>query len=80
MSDEFSVSVAGEMNIDESVLLARLKEALERGSKNVNLINGFAVDTDRDVQLLTGPVLGEIISTTAVILLEVKSLTSDEQV
>lgn len=69
--EDVDVAVSGSIDIDESVLIARVKEAISRGSKKVNIINGFAVDTDSNVNVLTGPILGEITAKSAVVLLEV---------
>ena len=69
--EDFSVNVTGEEIPDESVLLERLQEALKKGNKKVNIINGYLVDTDSSVRLTVGPVLGEITSNSAIILIEV---------
>ena len=69
--EDVAVTVSGSLDIDDSVLIARVKEALSRGSKKVNIINGFSVDTDSNVNVLTGPILGEITAKSAVVLLEV---------
>ena len=56
---------------DEDLLLERIREALARGTRKINIINGFEVHTDSSVSVLCGPVLGEITSNSAVVMLEV---------
>ena len=69
--EDFSLNVTGEEIPDESILLERLQEALKKGTKKVNIINGYLVDTDSSVRLTFGPVLGKITSNSAIILIEV---------
>ena len=69
--DEFSVTVTGDEIPEASVLLERLHDALQRGTKKVNIINGYVVDTDSSVRMTVGPVLGEITANNAIILIEV---------
>ena len=71
MEDNFSLTVTGEETPDESILLSCLQEALQKGTKKVNIINGYVIDTDSSVQLSLGPVLGEISSSHAIVLIEV---------
>jgi hypothetical protein len=73
MADEENVdlTITGSVNVDESILVARVREALAKGSRKVNIINGFSVETDSNVDVLTGPILGEITAKSAVVLLEV---------
>ena len=71
MSEDMSLEVSGVMDMDESILVARVKEAISKGSKKVNIINGYNVNTDSSVRVLTGPILGEITTKSAVVLLEV---------
>ena len=60
---------------EESILLQRLQEALKQGTTRVNIINGYVVDTDSSVRLSVGPVLGEITSNTAIMMIEVGGKT-----
>ena len=73
MGDEENIdlTITGTINVEESVLISRVREALARGTKKVDIINGFQVETDSNVDILTGPICGEITATSAVILLEV---------
>ena len=73
--DDFTVTVSGEEIPEESVLLQRLQEALTRGTTRVNIINGYVVDTDSSVNMTIGPVLGEITSNKAIIMIEVVGKT-----
>ena len=73
--EEFSVTVTGDEIPEESVLLERLQNALHRGSKKVNIINGYVVDTNSSVRMTLGPVLGEITGNNAIILIEVVGKT-----
>ena len=69
--DEPDITVSGDLP-DESVLLDRLREAVAMGRKTINIINGFVVDTDSSVSVLFGPVLGEVTTDSAIIMLEVQ--------
>ena len=69
--EDFSVDISGDKIPEESILLARLQEALSRGTTKVNIINGYVVDTDSSVRLTVGPVLGEITAKNAIIMIEV---------
>ena len=73
MGDEENIdlTITGTISVDESILVSRVREALERGTKKVDIINGYNVETDSNVDILTGPICGEITATTAIILLEV---------
>ena len=73
--EDFSVTVTGDEIPEESILLQRLQEALKQGTTRVNIINGYVVDTDSSVRLSVGPVLGEITSTTAIMMIEVTGKT-----
>ena len=73
--EDFSVTVTGDEIPEESILLQRLQEALKQGNTRVNIINGYVVDTDSSVRLSVGPVLGEITSTTAIMMIEVTGKT-----
>ena len=73
--EDFTVAVSGDEIPEESVLLQRLQEALSRGSTHVNIINGYVVDTNSSVRLIVGPVLGEITTNTAIIMIEVVGKT-----
>ncbi len=69
---DFSLSIGGSNVPDESVLVQRVREALSRGSRRVDVIDGFLVDTNSNVRVMLGPVVGDVTATTAVILLEVR--------
>lgn len=69
--EDFSVTVSGTEIPDESILLERLQEALSRGNKKVHLINGHEIETNGQVRLLTGPIVGKVTETTAVIMIEI---------
>ena len=71
MGDEFSLAITGDETPDESILLSRIKEALNRGSKRINIINGYVVDTNSMVNVSIGPVLGEVTTDKAILMLEV---------
>ena len=73
--EDFSLHISGDEIPDESILLARLQEALSRGTTNVNIINGYVVDTDSSVRLTVGPVLGEITANSAIFMIEVAGKT-----
>ena len=73
--DDFSVTVTGDEIPEESILFQRLQEALKQGTTRVNIINGYVVDTNSSVRLSVGPVLGEITSTTAIMMVEVTGKT-----
>ena len=73
--EDFSVDISGDEIPDESILLARLQEALSRGTTKVNIISGYVVDTDSSVRLTVGPVLGEITSNNAIVMIEVVGKT-----
>ena len=78
--ENIDLTITGNIAVDESVLVARVREALAKGSKRVDIINGFPVDTNNKVDILTGPICGEITATSAIILLEVISKTSQNKV
>lgn len=69
------MTVTGDEIPEESILLERLQEALQRGTNHVNIINGYVVDTDRSVRLTFGPVLGEITANNAIVMIEVTGKT-----
>ena len=71
MGDDFSLAITGNEVPEESILLSRIKEALNRGSKRINIINGYVVDTNSMVNVNIGPVLGEITTNKAILMLEV---------
>ena len=71
MEKQFSLAVSGDEIPDESVLLTRLKEELDKGNKKINIINGYVVDTDSYVNVSVGPVLGEITTNHATVMIEV---------
>ena len=73
--EDFSVTVTGDEIPEESILLQRLQEALKQGTTRVNIINGYVVDTDSSVRLSVGPVLGEITSNNAIMMIEVTGKT-----
>ena len=75
MAENFELNVIGDEIPDESVLLRRLQEALHRGTKKVNIINGYVVDTNSSVRMLVGPVLGEITTNHAIVMIEVVGKT-----
>ena len=77
MDDKFSLAITGDEIPDESVLLSRVHEALNRGSKRINIINGYVVDTNSYVRVTVGPVLGEVTTDKAILMLEV---TGDEDI
>ena len=78
--ENIDLTITGNIAVDESVLVARVREALAKGSKRVDIINGFPVDTNNKVDILTGPICGEITATSAIILLEVISKTPQNKV
>ena len=43
MGDEENIdlTITGTISVDESVLVSRVREALERGTKKVDIINGW---------------------------------------
>ena len=71
MEKKFLVTIIGDNIPDESTLVSRLYEALHKGTKKVNIINGYVVDTNSTVRMLVGPVLGEITSNHAILMIEV---------
>ena len=71
MAEDIPLEVSGVVDIDESILVSRIKEAISKGSKKIHIINGYSVNTNSNVRVLTGPILGEITSNSAVVLLEV---------
>ena len=71
MEEDFSLTITGDETPDESVLLSRIREALNRGSKKINIINGYVVDTNSMVKVSIGPVLGEVTTDKAILMLEV---------
>ena len=66
-----AISVSGDEIPEEEVLVDAVREALGRGTAKINILNGFTVRTDSTVQVVTGPVLGEVSTDTANLLLEV---------
>ena len=71
MQKEFSLAITGDENPEDSVLLSRLKEALKKDTKKINIINGYVVDTKSNVRMTVGPVLGEITDNYALMMIEV---------
>ena len=69
---EFELHVSGDEIPDESVLLKRLQEALNRGTKKVNIVNGYVVDTDSSINIQVGPILGEVTTNSAIAMIEVR--------
>ena len=69
---EFELHVSGDEIPDESVLLKRLQEALNRGTKKVNIVNGYVVDTDSSINIQVGPILGEVTTDSAIAMIEVR--------
>ena len=51
MGDEENIdlTITGTINVDESVLVTRVREALARGTNKVDIINGYNVETDSNV-------------------------------
>ena len=70
MERQFSLAVTGDEIPNELVLVQRLKDALKSGTKKLNIIHGFEVETDSHVRISTGPVIGEVTANSAVIMLE----------
>ena len=59
MGDEENIdlTITGTINVDESVLVTRVREALARGTNKVDIINGYNVETDSNVDILTEPIV-----------------------
>ena len=49
----FELYITGNEIPEETVLLQRLREALAAGTKKVNIINGYVVNTDSTVRYPT---------------------------
>ena len=64
------LAIVGEFP-DEDSLLERVREALTRGMKKINIINGFVVECNSSVSVLCGPILGEVTSNSAIVMFEV---------
>ena len=77
MERDFSVAVTGEEIPDQDAILSKVTEALNRGNKRINIINGYCVNTNSMVRISMGPALGEITTTTATMLLEVEEPGND---
>ena len=71
MANQFSVSVTGDEIPEESELLSRLKQALNRNTRRINIINGYVMDTDSSVRMSVGPVIGEVTTNKALLMIEV---------
>ena len=72
MDPEFNLAITGEEIPDENTILSKVIEALNRGNKRINIINGYSVNTNSMVRISMGPVLGEITTNKAIMLLEVE--------
>ena len=77
MERDFSVAVTGDEIPDQDAILSKVTEALNRGNKRINIINGYCVNTNSMVRISMGPALGEITTTTATMLLEVEEPGND---
>lgn len=64
------LAIEGEIP-DEDSIVEWVREALTRGTRKINIISGFVVECNRSVSVLCGPVLGEITSDSAVVMLEI---------
>ena len=72
MEPQFDVAITGEEIPDKDAIYSKVIEALNRGNKRINIINGYCVNTNSMVRISMGPVLGEITTTKAIMLLEVE--------
>lgn len=70
--EEVRVFIEGGADWEESILVGKVQRALRRGSTKIHIIHGYVVDTNSDVRILTGPVIGEVTTNSAFILLEVQ--------
>ena len=77
MGTEFDVAITGEDLPDQDAILSKVIDALNRGNKRINIINGYCVNTNSMVRISMGPVLGEITTTKATMLLEVEDPEND---
>ena len=77
MEPEFELAVTGSEIPDSNAILLKVIEALNRGNKRINIINGYSVNTNSMVRISMGPVLGEITTNKAIMLLEVDEPGND---
>ena len=64
------LAIEGEIP-DEDCLVEWVREALTQGKRKINIIDGCVVECNRSVSVLCGPIVGEVTSNSAVVMLEV---------